>query len=30
MSRLGTPAMQKAVENLSRMVDEEFDKLFKS
>ena len=30
MSRLGTPAMQRAVENLSRMVDEEFDKLFKS
>jgi hypothetical protein len=30
MSRLGRPAMQKAVENLSRMVDEEFDKLFKS
>ena len=30
MSRLGNPSMQKAVENLSKMVDEEFDKLFKS
>ena len=26
---LGGPAMQKAVENLGRMIDEEFDKLFK-
>jgi dipeptidyl-peptidase-4 len=25
----GGPAMQKAVENLGRMIDEEFDKLFK-
>ena len=30
MSRLGNPSMQRAVENLSKMVDEEFDKLFKS
>lgn len=30
MERLGTPSMQRALENLSRMVDEEFDKLFNS
>ena len=30
MSRLGNPSMQRAIENLSKMVDEEFDKLFKS
>ena len=30
MNRLGKPSMQRAVENLSKMVDEEFDKLFKS
>ena len=30
MSRLGSPSMQRAVENLSKMVDEEFDKLFRS
>lgn len=30
MERLGKPSMQIALENLSRMVDEEFDKLFKS
>ena len=30
MSRLGSPSMQRALENLSKMVDEEFDKLFKS
>ena len=30
MSTLGKPSMQRALENLSRMVDEEFDKLFKS
>lgn len=30
MSRLGNPSMQRAIMNLSKMVDEEFDKLFKS
>ena len=30
MSTLGKPSMQRALENLSKMVDEEFDKLFKS
>jgi hypothetical protein len=30
MSRLGNPSMQRALENLSKMVDEEFDKLLKS
>ena len=30
MSSLGKPSMRRAVENLSRMIDEEFDKLFKS
>ena len=30
MSRLGNPSMQRAIQNLSKMVDEEFDKLFKS
>lgn len=30
MNTLGKPSMQKALENLSKMVDEEFDKLFKS
>ena len=30
MNTLGNPSMQRAVENLSKMVDEEFDKLFKS
>ena len=30
MNTLGKPSMQRAVENLSKMVDEEFDKLFKS
>lgn len=30
MSTLGKPSMQKAIKNLSKMVDEEFDKLFKS
>ena len=30
MSTLGNPSMRRAVENLSKMVDEEFDKLFKS
>ena len=30
MNILGKPSMQRAVENLSKMVDEEFDKLFKS
>lgn len=30
MERLGQPAMQQAIANLSKMVDEEFDKLFKS
>ena len=30
MNTLGRPSMQRALENLSRMVDEEFDKLFKS
>lgn len=30
MNTLGKPSMQRALENLSRMVDEEFDKLFKS
>ena len=30
MNKLGKPSMQRAVENLSKMVDEEFDKLFKS
>ena len=30
MRQLGAPAMNKAIENLSRMIDEEFDKLFKS
>lgn len=30
MNTLGSPSMQRAVENLSKMVDEEFDKLFKS
>ena len=29
MGRLGEPAMQQALTNLSKMVDEEFDKLFK-
>lgn len=29
MSTLGNPSMRRAVENLSKMVDEEFDKLFK-
>lgn len=29
MDTLGKPAMQRAVENLERMVDEEFNKLFK-
>lgn len=28
MDRLGSPSMQKAVDNLSRMIDEEFNKLF--
>lgn len=28
MDRLGSPAMQKAVDNLSKMIDEEFNKLF--
>lgn len=28
MQRLGTPAMERAVNNISRMVDEEFNKLF--
>lgn len=30
MRQLGAPAMNKAIENLSKMIDEEFDKLFKS
>ena len=30
MSRLGNPSMQRAIQNLSKMVDEEFEKLFKS
>ena len=30
MNTLGSPSMRRAVENLSKMVDEEFDKLFKS
>jgi len=30
MSTLGNPSMQRAIKNLSKMVDEEFDKLFKS
>ena len=30
MDRLGSPAMQKAVDNLSKMIDEEFNKLFTS
>lgn len=30
MNTLGKPSMQRAVENLSKMVDDEFDKLFKS
>lgn len=30
MSTLGNPSMQRAMENLSKMVDEEFDKLFNS
>lgn len=30
MNTLAKPSMQRAVENLSKMVDEEFDKLFKS
>jgi hypothetical protein len=30
MNKLGNPSMQRAVENLSKMVDEEFDKLFKT
>jgi hypothetical protein len=30
MNTLGNPSMRRAVENLSKMVDEEFDKLFKS
>ena len=28
MDRLGSPAMQKAIDNLSKMIDEEFNKLF--
>ena len=28
MDRLGSPSMQKAVDNLSKMIDEEFNKLF--
>ena len=30
MNTLGKPSMQRALENLSKMVDEEFNKLFKS
>ena len=30
MNTLGKPSMQRALENLSKMIDEEFDKLFKS
>ena len=30
MSTLGKPSMRRAVENLSKMIDEEFDKLFNS
>lgn len=28
MDRLGSPSMQKAIDNLSKMIDEEFNKLF--